>query len=152
VDTLTDLLSSKELRDARGDGEKLVTVEVLDFTESWILSEMLYRHLSDHAFSVEELGDGEPSLMTFFRSEHNDLFILYSGTGMPSVANDAQEWIEALNRVYAKWSLKWLNSSGFENKELLIMNAAKADQLKIVAMSDLKDRSVSLVFEANRNF
>ena len=138
-----------------------VPIEIgsLDFAESWILAQIVYRRLESASIPVTEPGPGETTLMTFFNmiSGKNDLFIWYSGTGMALAGmdvahNDVKKGRDALNKVYMKWGLKWLQPIGFQTLEGPVMLSEQADRLKIETMTDLADNSRRLVFGANHEY
>jgi len=138
-----------------------VPIEIgsLDFAESWILTQIVYRKLEASNIPVTEPGLGETTLMTFFNmiSGKIDVFIWYSGTGMALAGmdvkpHDAEEGRKELNDIYKKWGLKWLQPIGFETCEGPVMLSEQADRFKITTMTDLANNSHRLVFGANREY
>lgn len=147
----------------RRKGKTLAEVPIeigcMDFSESWILTEIAYQKLQAFKVPVAKPGLGESTLMTFFNilSGRIDVFIWYSGTGMALSGmkvkpHKAEPGLEALNEVYDKWELVWLPPLGFQTVEGPTMLAEKADKLKIKTMSDLARKSHRLVFGANREY
>ena len=134
-------------------------IGMLDFVESWILSELIYWQLRDRGVPVAPPRRKDTSLMTFLdlRSGKIDLNAGYSGTGMmlagmTALPHDEESGRDALNGVYGAWGLTWLDCLGFENREKLMMLSTRADDLGIVNTTDLKRHASELTFGANHEY
>ena len=140
------------------DGDE-IRIGCLDFAESWIVSQIVYKHLRAQGDEVNEPLPGETTLLTYLNlfAESIDLFVWYSGTalamtGQRIVPHDATGGRAALNRLFEPWGFSWLPSLGFENQEGPVMLRDRAEKLNIKSLSDLAQKSHRLTFGANREF
>lgn len=134
-------------------------IGAMDFAESWIIQQIVYRKLLRQDVPVREPETGETTLMTFFNliSGKIDFFVWYSGTGMAMVGMDIVEHdertgLEILNAYYERLNLRWLPPIGFQSLEGPIMLKENAKKRNIKTMSDLAEQANSLTFGANREY
>jgi osmoprotectant transport system substrate-binding protein len=145
------------LQNVRDDDD--IRIGCLDFAESWIVSQIVYKHLRSQGIEVTEPLTGETTLLTYLNlfAGSIDLFVWYSGTAMAMtgqgiIAHDADGGRALMNRLFEPWGFNWLPSLGFENQEGPVMLRDRAEKLNIKSLSDLARKSHRLTFGANREF
>lgn len=134
-------------------------IGAMDFAESWIIQQIVFRKLSLKNLPVQEPEMGETTLMTFFNliSGKIDMFVWYSGTGMAMagldiVEHDEHTGLDILNAHYKNLHLRWLPAIGFQALEGPIMLKENAVKRNIQTMSDLAKQANLLTFGANREY
>jgi glycine betaine/choline ABC-type transport system substrate-binding protein len=152
-------LHVKTRRDNQNLNQVPLEIGALDFAESWIIQQIVFRKLSREGVPVSDPETGETTLMTFFKliSGKIDFFVWYSGTGMAMAGMDIvphaeEEGLAILNAYYRTLGLCWLPSLGFQSTEGLVMLKTKADERNIKTMSDLAAQANLLRFGANREY
>lgn len=134
-------------------------IGAMDFAESWIMQQIVFRKLSLQNIPVQEPEMGETTLMTFFNliSGKIDFFVWYSGTGMAMAGMDIVEHdevtgLDILNAHYKDLHLRWLPAIGFQATEGPIMLKENAKGRNIKTMTAMAQQSNSLTFGANREY
>lgn len=159
ISGLNRQLETRARRENKDLQQVPLEIGAMDFAESWIMQQIVYRKLSLHNIPVQEPEMGETTLMTFFNliSGKIDFFIWYSGTGMAMAGMDIVEHdeftgLEILNAHYKDLNLRWLPTIGYQAMEGPIMLKEKARRRNIKTMSAMAQQANSLTFGANREY
>jgi osmoprotectant transport system permease protein len=159
ISSLNRQLDTKLRREKQNLQQVPLEIGAMDFAESWIIQQIVFRKLSLQNIPLQEPEMGETTLMTFFNliSGKIDFFVWYSGTGMAMagmdiVEHDERTGLDILNAYYKNLDLRWLPAIGFQALEGPIMLKEKAKKRKIHTMSDLAKQANSLTFGANREY
>ncbi|MCK5877998.1 MAG: hypothetical protein KAG43_10205, partial [Candidatus Marithrix sp.] len=114
-----------------------------DFTEQFILAEMVAQLLEDEKIAVKRsfpYGDTF-SLLEAIKHGDLDIYVEYNGTGLimlgqPPV-NDGDKAFKKVKELFQPLGLEWLDRLGFANNYVLLMRRDRALGLKISKISDL---------------
>ena len=138
-----------------------VRVSSKQFTEQLILGNMIALLLQEYGYAAEyvQLGSTAAAHEALIADEI-DVYPEYTGTGyLTHLGMDysgdmtSGEIYRAVSDAYQEqWNLAWLEPSGFNNTYCLAMTEARAEELGIETVSDLRDNSEGLVFGATGEF
>lgn len=152
-------MENKPRREGKTLEQVPIEIGMMDFTESWIIAELLYQQLQAEGVPVSPPKRKDTTVMTFLdiRTGKTDLYGGFSGTGMtlvglPLTDHDQATALRLLNEIYNPWELTWLSPLGFENREALVMLKSKAKPLEITTMSQLARHAQGLRFGANQEY
>lgn len=143
------LMSMKCLR-----AQETIRVGAKHFTEGYILSEILSQLLEDAGYKVDRkynLG-GTTVCFEALRNEAIDVYPEYTGTLAEEILKSESrlDFNELQSRLNKELAMEISDSYGFNNTYGLSMKKAKAQALKINAISDLRDQpnlSLALSYE-----
>lgn len=143
------------------DYDETIRVSSKQFSEQLILGNLMALALQEFGYDAEyvQLGSTAAAHEALIADEI-DMYAEYTGTAYlthlglsydPSQTPD--DIYNAVSQEYAeRWDLTWLAPAGFNNTYCLAMTEARAEELGIETVSDLRDNSEGLVFGATGEF
>lgn len=154
-----------------------VTIGSKNFTEQFIVSEMLALLLEDAGYPVERVLNlgGSAIVHTALTEGEIDAYVEYTGTGLLAILGMeipeagaaspeagatpaaggglAQEVYDIVSQEYQdQFNLTWLEPWGFNNTYTLAMRAADVEELGLETISDLEGVAGDLTFGATQEF
>jgi osmoprotectant transport system substrate-binding protein len=150
-----------------GSGEQTEPVEKpkiivgsKNFTEQLIAGEMVALLFEDAGYPVERkmrLGGTGLVHESLVNGEIN-VYVEYTGTGLTALLKeepmfDPQAVYDRVKAAYKeKWNLVWLEPWGFNNTYTITMSKAKAEELGVSKISDLKGKAENMIIGATQEF
>ena len=151
------------------DDKPAVTVGSTNYTEQFILAEMLALLLEDAGYSTEvEHNIGGTAVIHKARNAGDiDTHVEYTGSGLTILGRDVAEIrdedstpTEVVEQVYEivkqgyeeEFNAIWLDPIGINNTYALAMRREHAEELGIETISDLKEHAADLEFGGSQEF
>ncbi|MDM8568816.1 glycine betaine ABC transporter substrate-binding protein [Thiotrichales bacterium HSG1] len=129
-----------------------------DFTEQFILAEMIAQLLEDEKIVVKRsfpYGDTF-SLLEAIKHGDLDMYVEYNGTGLIMLGqppiNDGDEAFKKVKELFQPLGLEWLDRLGFANNYVLLMRRNRALGLKVSKISDLVNISGNIKLAVEHEF
>jgi osmoprotectant transport system substrate-binding protein len=131
-----------------------------NFTEQLILGEMVALLCEDAGYPVERkmrLGGTGLVHESLVNGEVN-VYVEYTGTGLTALLKeepmyDPQAVYDKVKASYQEqWNLVWLDPWGFNNTYTITMSKARAEELGVSKISDLKDKAGDMAIGATQEF
>lgn len=142
--------------------ENTICIAAKDFTEQYILGEMLkilIEEKTDYNVELTSGIAGETSIiMPAMEKGDFDLYSEYDSTAWMTVlkrpkTHDIEEMHNGLQRTYNEtYNMKWLGYYGFDNTYGIAVRKETAEKYKLVTYSDLAKVSNKIIFGAGYEF
>jgi osmoprotectant transport system permease protein len=144
---------------ARADGRRTVTLGAKNFTEQYILADLMTDMLQQNGFAAEaRTGMGSTILFDALANSSVDAYIDYSGTiwanhmkrtDIPSRQQVLEEMTRWLDK---KYDILCLGSLGFENAYAIAVRQQMADSLNLKTIGDLAKYSQNMTMGSDYEF
>jgi len=139
--------------------DKSIRIGSKDFTENLVVAEIYALALEEAGFEVERTFDIAGSLVhTSITNGEIDLYPEYTGTGLLSILQmplmtDPQEVYETVREEYEKqFHLIWLEPSGANDGQGIVIRTELAEELGIHTLSDLQKNAGQIRFASQGEF
>lgn len=144
---------------AGGPGQRAYVVGAKNFSEQFILAEMMQRRIEAQGASVSRR-DGLGSAVAFraLAGDEVDVYVDYTGTLWANVLHRTdtpsreQMLAELTRELKARYGVTVLGSLGFENAYALAMRRDAAERLGVVTLADLEGKAGALVLGGDLEF
>lgn len=158
-----------EIHAAAAQKKPRVKLASTNYTEQFILIEMLGFLLKDHGYEISTEHNLGGFLVTHEGRNNGDIDVQveYTGSGLTvlgmevsDIREDSDTPDEVVDKVYdvvkasyeEQWNAIWLDPLGINNTYALAMRRAQAEELGIEKISDLADHDSDLVLGASHAF
>lgn len=125
---------------AESDRQRVLVVASKNFTESYLLGEIVVQLLEAEGFAVERRFGLGGTLICFdaLTAGEVDLYVEYTGTLSQAVLNAPElTGVDALNERLAAQQVELLDPLGFDNSYAIVVREAMAERLGLERIGDL---------------
>jgi len=126
-------------------GKDLVRVASKNFSENYLLAEILSQLLEIEGYEVERRFGLGGTLVCYeaLLNDEVDVYIEYSGTMEQVILKGSQKTptVESLNQRFQKMNLSVLGSLGFNNTYAMAVKSTLAESRNLKTVSDLKNQT-----------
>ena len=154
-----DLATAKLIRRNAANAETTLTVASKNFTEEYILGEIYTQALRAGGYKVRKRLDYGPETVAFrgLRTGRIDAYPEYTGTALTTffdvpldeIPKDEQEAYEAAKEGFAEKGITALPQTPFTNSNAVGMTQARAAELGVQTISDLREKAGRLTLSGS---
>lgn len=141
------------------DAHPVIRIGSKDFTENLIVGELYALALEDAGYKVSRVFNIAGSIVhTSILNDQIDLYPEYTGTGLLTIlkmepVTDPEEVYETVKREYSqRFNLTWLDQSGANDSQGLVLKTSVADRLGISTISGLQAQAEKIRFASQGEF